>query len=75
MAIASRETLEKFLTDNVFEKQALDAVIFGSGFVSFGAGGVEHVRFEDVFVSCYQSLINKYQDQDDELIACTNLEF
>jgi len=73
MALASKETLERF--SRVFEKQMLDTVIFGTGFISFGCGTVEHVRFEDVFISCYQSLLNKYKSQSDELRICSNLEF
>ena len=73
MALASKEVLEKF--SNEFEKQILDTVVFGTGFISFGCGGVEHVRFQDVFISCYQSLLNKYESQSDELRICTNLEF
>ena len=73
MAIASKETLEMFSKE--LEKQLLDTVIFGTGFISFGAKGVEHVRFEDVFISCYQSLLNKYESQSVELTHCNNLEF
>jgi len=73
MALASKETLEKF--SEMFERQMLDTVIFGTGFITFGCGTVEHVRFEDVFISCYQSLLNKYKSQSDELRICSNLEF
>ena len=73
MAIASKETLEKL--SNELEKQLFDTVTFGTGFISFGVGSVEHVRFEDVFISCYQQLLNKYSQQSDELRLCSNLEF
>ena len=73
MAIASKETLEMFSKE--LEKQLLDTVTFGTGFISLGVGNVEHVRFEDVFISCYQSLLNKYNQQSDELRSCSNLEF
>jgi len=73
MAIANKETLEKF--SKAFEMQILDTVIFGTGFISFGCGSVEHIRFEDVFISCYQSLLNKYEGQSKELRVCNNLEF
>ena len=73
MALASKEVLEKF--SKQFERQMLDTVILGTGFISFGCGKVEHVRFEDVFISYYQSLLNKYQEQGSELIICSNLEF
>ena len=74
MAIASKETLEKFCSKE-FQKQMLDTVIFGTGFISFGCGNVEYFRFEDVFISCYQSLLNKYESQSNELRVCSNLEF
>jgi len=74
MATATKEILEKFYSE-AFEKQLLDTVVFGTGFISFGAGVVEHVRFEDVFISCYQSLLNKYEEQSNELRICSNLEF
>ena len=73
MAVANKETLEKF--SKVFERQILDTVIFGTGFISFGCGSIEHVRFEDVFISCYQSLFDKYKGQSNELRTCNNLEF
>ncbi len=73
MAIASKETLEMFSKE--LEKQIFDTVTFGTGFISFGAGGVEHVRFEDIFISYYQSLLNKYESQSYELRHCNNLEF
>ena len=73
MAIASKETLEMFSGE--LKKQMFDTVTFGAGFISFGACGVEHIRFEDIFISCYQSLLNKYESQSDELKHCNNLEF
>jgi len=73
MAIATKETLERFSKE--FERQMLDTVIFGTGFISFGCGVVEHIRFEDVFISCYQSLLNKHEEQSNELRLCNNLEY
>lgn len=73
MALASKETLKKF--SKQFEKQLLDTVAFGTGFISFGCGNVEYVRYEDIFISCYQSLLNKYSSQSGELRLSNNLEF
>jgi len=73
MALASKEVLEKF--SKQLERQMMDTVTLGTGFISFGVGKVEHIRFEDIFISCYQSLLNKYESQGDELRICSNLEF
>tara|TARA_R110000803_G_scaffold95395_5_gene163385 strand:+ start:1739 stop:1960 length:222 start_codon:yes stop_codon:yes gene_type:complete len=73
MAIATKETLEKF--SSVFESQMLDTVIFGKGFISIGCNGVEHIRFKDVFISCYQSLLNNYNKESKELTHSNSLEF
>ena len=73
MAIATKETLARFSKE--FEKQMFDTVAFGTGFITLGIGNVKHIKFEDVFISCYQSLLNKYESQSNELRLCNNLEF